>query len=104
MVEKNLYLAHNFYKAPFVWMTPAVWDSLQRHWESKELKKINKKNIHNRAENESSSTLIYRGGSISLAVHHLSLVMYLIHLITIIIVVSNLSDNLTFLCYVQFLY
>ncbi|KAH7650676.1 putative transposase Ptta/En/Spm plant protein [Dioscorea alata] len=52
-LKKNLYLAHKLYKAPFPWMAPVVWEGL--------------------AEIGSSSTVIYRGGSVSTAVHRLRL-------------------------------
>lgn len=72
-LKKNLYLAHKLYKAPFPWMGPAVWEGLQRYWELEEFKRISEKNKQNRPEIGSSSTVIYRGGSVSTAVHRLRL-------------------------------
>ncbi|XP_039127417.1 uncharacterized protein LOC120263534 isoform X2 [Dioscorea cayenensis subsp. rotundata] len=72
-LKKNLYLAHNLYKAPFPWMAPAVWEGLQRYWESDEFKRKSEKNKLNRTESVSSSIVIYRGGSVSTAVHRLRL-------------------------------
>ncbi|XP_039129037.1 uncharacterized protein LOC120265221 [Dioscorea cayenensis subsp. rotundata] len=69
-VRQRIFTAFN---APFPWMAPVVWEGLQRYWESEEFKRISEKNKQNRAEIGSSSTVIYRGGSVSTAVHRLRL-------------------------------
>ncbi|XP_039136765.1 uncharacterized protein LOC120274079 isoform X1 [Dioscorea cayenensis subsp. rotundata] len=73
-LKKHLYLARTLYKAPLEWMTPSVWESLQKYWGSEEFKKISEQNKKNRAVNGSSSIVIYRGGSVSTAIHRLRLI------------------------------
>ena len=68
-LKKQMYNARKLYTAPLDWMTPPVWEGLQKYWESERFKKQSEANKKNRASSSESSSLVYRGGSVSTAVH-----------------------------------
>ena len=45
---------HEDYKAPFMRMTPSVWEGLQKQLKSEEFKKFNEKNKKNKEASGSS--------------------------------------------------
>ena len=78
-LRHNLYNARKLYNAPFKWMTPEIWQSLLQQWETEEFKKKSAQNKANREGSGDTSTIIYRGGSVRMAVHEKRLVIRILH-------------------------